>query len=74
MEQMYHQGECLTSSNSSSSTWLMGRGRTLMGLTPAMDTQAPIWALRELPKGLRMMRGQGSLWSMAGHTAPIDSK
>ena len=58
----------------SSSTWQMAQGHTLMGPTLLEGTPATMWGLREQRRGLGMMRGQGNLWSMAGHMAPTGSR
>ncbi len=60
--------------DSSSSTWRMAQGHTLTGPMLLEGTPATMWGLREQRKGLHMMRGQGSLSSMAGHTAPTGSR
>ena len=64
MDRMFQQGGSISSRCSTRGT---AQGHTQMADIPAI-TQG----LRELPKGLPMMRGPGSLWSTVGHTGLID--
>ena len=71
---MCQQGDSVSSSSSSKSG-ATTQEHTLTGhmLARAVDTLATMLGLREPPRGLLMMRGPGSLWSMVGLMAPTNN-